>query len=387
MKLLMVHNEYGKYSGEEAVVDRMAEAFRERGVEVAMLRRSSAGARESLMGKIHGFFAGIYSPGGVGEMRRILREVKPDVVNVHNVFPFISPAALQECRKAGVPVVMTIHNYRLVCPTGLFMRDGGPCERCLERGSEWGCVKYNCEGSRLKSLGYALRGATARWRRDFIDCVDRFACITDFQRRKLSQAGFDPAKITVIPNAVDVPAEAPDFYPGGYVAYCGRLSREKGVDLIIEAARRLPKVEFRLAGAVRDAELIENLPANVKLCGFIGGKDLDEFFRGARLVVMASRCYEGFAVAILEAAQHGRCVVAPDHGGFTEIIGRDDSAIGRLFTPGDASELVNAISSIWDDSDTLSRLGRAAYDKLCREYSLEVVTESWMSLFSELTRR
>ena len=94
MKLLMVHNEYGKYSGEEAVVDRMAEAFRARGVEVAMLRRSSAGARESLMGKIHGFFAGIYSPGGVGEMRRILREVKPDVVNVHNVFPFISPAAL-----------------------------------------------------------------------------------------------------------------------------------------------------------------------------------------------------------------------------------------------------------------------------------------------------
>ena len=138
---------------------------------------------------------------------------------------------------------------------------------------------------------------------------------------------------------------------------------------------------------MRDAELIENLPANVKLCGFLGGKNLESFYREAGCFVMASRWYEGFPMSILEAAQHGRCVVAPDHGGFTEIIGRDDNAIGRLFTPGDASELVNAISSIWDDSDTLSRLGRAAYDKLCREYSLEVVTESWMSLFSELTRR
>lgn len=136
MKILLVHNDYGKYSGEEAVVDKMAVMLGGMGHEVAQLRMSTAGARESLPGKIRGFVSGIYCPSGVRAMREALRRERPDVVNVHNLYPFISPAALRECRKAGVPVVMTIHNFRLMCPTGLFMRGGAPCELCLERGDE-----------------------------------------------------------------------------------------------------------------------------------------------------------------------------------------------------------------------------------------------------------
>lgn len=160
MKVLLVHNDYGKYSGEEAVVDRMAAMLSAHGHDVAQLRMTSAGSRESLSGKIRGFVAGIYSPAGVKAMREALRREKPDVVNVHNLYPFISPAALKECHKAGVPVVMTVHNFRLICPTGLFMRDGSPCELCLQRGNEWGCVRYNCEHSMMKSVGYA--GAQCR---------------------------------------------------------------------------------------------------------------------------------------------------------------------------------------------------------------------------------
>ena len=85
---------------------------------------------------------GIYSSSGVRGMRDALRRERPDIVSVHNLYPFISPAALFECKKAGVPIVMTIHNFRLICPTGLFMRDGLPCEVCLERGNEWSCVRY-----------------------------------------------------------------------------------------------------------------------------------------------------------------------------------------------------------------------------------------------------
>ena len=264
-KILIVHNDYGKYSGEEAVVDKMAGIFAGLGYDVAQLRMSTAGARDSLSGKMRGFFAGINSPAGVRAMREALDREKPDLVNVHNLYPFISPAALRECRKAGVPVVMTIHNFRLMCPTGLFMRDNRPCELCLERGNEWGCVRYNCEHSMLKSIGYAARNAVARIRRHYIDCVDMFACITDFQRRKLIEAGFPPERLTVIPNSVDVDMDVAATGIGGYVAYSGRISREKGVDLIIEAARRNPDIPFRLAGAVRDKELIEQLPPNVEL--------------------------------------------------------------------------------------------------------------------------
>ncbi len=385
MKILLVHNDYGKYSGEEAVVDKMAVMLGGMGHEVAQLRMSTAGARESLPGKIRGFVSGIYCPSGVRAMREALRRERPDVVNVHNLYPFISPAALRECRKAGVPVVMTIHNFRLMCPTGLFMRGGAPCELCLERGDEWGCVRYNCEHSMLKSVGYAARNAVARHGRHYMDCVDTFACITDFQRRKLIKAGFAPERICVIPNSMDVPG-AGDYTEGDYVAFSGRISREKGVDLIVEVARRHPEIPFRLAGAVRDADLVADLPANVELTGYLSGETLAEFYRNARFFVMASRWYEGFPMTILEAAGYAKPMIAPDHGGFTEIIGHGDDAVGMLTAPGDVDSLEEAVMSLWNSPATTRRLGEAAYDKLRKQFSTDVVAGKWSELLNELCK-
>ena len=384
MKVLIVHNDYGKYSGEEAVVDKMAAMLRNHGHEVAFYRLTSAGSRESLGGKVHGFAAGIYSPSGVRGMREALRRERPDVVNVHNLYPFISPAALRECSKAGVPVVMTVHNFRLVCPTGLFMRDGRPCELCLRRGNEWGCIRYNCEHSRLKSLGYALRNSVARCTGAYRKNVSAYACITDFQRRKLTEAGFPPDRLCVIPNFMD---SVHDVAPvGHYVAYCGRLSREKGIDMIIEVARRHPEIPFKLAGEVRDKELLKDIPANCRLAGYLTGADLEEFYKGAAFFVMASRWYEGFPMSILEAAQYGKPTIGPDHGGFTEIIGKGDEAIGRLFTPGDVNGLESQLVELWNDRESVAALGRRAHDKLLREYSSEVVYGKWKKLLQDLLK-
>lgn len=385
MKVLLVHNDYGKYSGEEAVVDKMAAMLPAIGYKVAQLRMTTADARESLMGKIRGFVSGIYCPGGVKAMREAIRRESPDVVNVHNLYPFISPAALRECRKAGVPVVMTVHNFRIMCPTGLFMRDNSPCEVCLERGDEWGCVKYNCEHSRLKSIGYAARNVVARRGRYYRDCVDMFACITDFQRRKLIQAGFPPEKITVIPNSMDVPPLT-DCEAGNYVAYSGRISREKGVDMIIEAARRHPDIPFKLAGAVRDTDLVADLPSNVELAGYLSGEKLRDFYANARFFVMASRWYEGFPMTILEAARFAKPMVVPDHGGFTEIIGRGEDAIGMLVSPGNSDSLSDAIYELWRSSSKTQQLGRKAYDKLKHTYSIDVVSAQWSKLLDKITR-
>jgi len=387
MKVLMVHNDYGKYSGEEAVVDKMAAMLGGLGHDVAQLRMTTAGARESLSGKIRGFVSGVYCPGGVQAMREALRREKPDVVNIHNLFPFISPAALRECKKAGVPVIMTVHNFRLICPTGLFMRNNRPCELCLEKGNEWGCVRYNCEHSMLKSVGYAARNAVARLRRHYLDCVDRFACITDFQRRKLIAAGFPAERIVVIPNSIDATAEPSASTDGGYVAFSGRISGEKGVDMIIETARRNPGIPFRLAGAVRDKELVENLPENVKLMGHLSGAGFERFNSEARFFVMASRCYEGFPMAILEAARYGKPTIAPDHGGFSEIIGKGTDAIGVLFTPNDTDSISAAVASLWADSAESARLGAAANSKLRTRYSTEVISSKWASLITEIQSR
>jgi len=379
MKILLVHNDYGKYSGEEAVVDKMAVMLGGLGHDVAQLRMSTAGARESLTGKIHGFLAGLYCPSGIRAMREALRREKPDVVNVHNLYPFISPAALRECKKAGVPVVMTIHNFRLICPTGLFMRDAKPCELCLQKGNEWGCIRHNCEHSMLKSIGYAARNAVARTRRHYVDCVDRFACITAFQRRKLIEAGFPEHKIVVIPNAVDA-KETPSYRLGDYVAFSGRLSGEKGVDMIIEVARRHPEIPFRLAGAVRDKELVDNLPENVRIMGHLSGDAFERFNADARFFVMASRCYEGFPMAILEAASYGKPMITPDHGGFSEIIGKGDERVGLLFEPNKVEALESKVVALWQTPSEVVRLGRAAFCKLTREYTTEVISRKWNAL-------
>lgn len=381
MKVLLVHNNYGKYSGEEAVVDKMATMLSGLGYRVAQLRMTTEGLRESSVGKIKGFVAGIYSPGGVRAMREALERENPDVVNVHNLYPFISPAALRECKRAGVPVIMTVHNFRLICPTGLFMRNGGPCEYCLEKGNEWGCVKFNCENSILKSIGYAARNAVARLKRHYIDCVDKFACITDFQRRKLIEAGFPAEKVILIPNSVDVTDESMPPV-GDYVAFCGRLSREKGIDMIIDIARRHSEIPFKLAGECRESNLIENLPSNVELVGYKTGNELTEFYRNARFMVMASRWYEGFPMSILESAQHHKAVIGPDHGGFTEIIGKGEDAIGMLFEPRNGDALDASVNRLWNDEDLTVELGQKAYSKLISQYSTEVIAKKWDDLIN-----
>ncbi len=385
MKILLVHNNYGKYSGEEAVVDKMAAMLSAHGHEVVFYRRTTEGVRESASGKITGFLSGIYSPSGVRGMREVLRRERPDVVNVHNLYPFISPAALFECRKAGIPVVMTIHNFRLICPTGLFMRDGMPCETCLERGGEWSCVRYNCEHSRLKSLGYTLRNVYARWTGAYRKNVDVFACITDFQRRKLIAAGYDAQKIRVIPNSMDAP-ESYQPMIGDYVAYIGRLSYEKGYDLLVEVARRNPTIQFRFAGAKREQTDIE-IPENVRFMGYLQKGELADFIRQSRFVVMSSRCYEGFPMAILEAACYGKPTIGPAHGGFTEIIGQGESAIGELFEPNNLDDLERKIVSLWNNFDRIASLGKNAFEKLQQEYSSEVVYNKWNDLFQRITTK
>lgn len=386
MKILLVHNDYGKYSGEEAVVDKMSVMLKNLGYDVAQFRMSTEGARDSLAGKILGFVAGIYCPKGIKAMREALKREQPDVVNVHNLYPFISPTALRECKNAGIPVVMTVHNFRLMCPTGLFMRNGTPCELCLENGNEWGCVRYNCEHSMLKSIGYAARNAVARINRHYLDCVDRFACITDFQRRKLITAGFPSEKIIVIPNSVDVVTDASPTV-GDYVAYSGRLSYEKGVDLIIEVARRNPNIPFKLAGAARDSELIANLPKNVQFMGYLSGLSLEEFYGGARFFVMASRCYEGFPMAILESARYFKPMIAPNHGGFTEIIGKNSAQIGKLFPPSDLKAFEKTVLNLWEDEAEVYRLGQLAHKKLINEYSVEVISKKWNDLLEIMVKR
>ena len=161
------------------------------------------------------------------------------------------------------------------------------------------------------------------------------------------------------------------------------MSYEKGFDLLIEVARRHPEITFRFAGAQRSATSIE-IPENVNFVGYLHGKELEDFIRNSRFIVMPSRCYEGFPIAILEAAQYGKPSIGPDHGGFTEIIGKGEKAIGRLFIPNDMADLERQITELWEQPKMVEELGEKAFRKLQQEYATEVVYGKWNELVEGL---
>lgn len=386
MHILIVHNKYGNFSGEEAVIDKLSMSFSKRGHVVDYFFKSSEKCNSHFLWKMIVFFTGFYSFRSNIQLQRVINQFKPDIINIHNLYPFISPSILRICKKNNIPIVMTVHNYRLICPTGLFMRNHRPCELCLVKKHEWNCIWHNCERSLPKSIGYALRNMFARKRRMYLDNVDYFACLTNFQREKIIAAGFNPKKVLVIPNFINI-SRIPDFTPGAYVAYSGRLSEEKGVDLILKVARKHPEIHFKFAGNLRDKALLANgIPSNCEFLGYLSGNKLEAFYNNASFFVMASKWYEGFPMTILEAAGYGKCTVAPSHGGFIEIIGKGDKEIGRLFRPMDVIDLENQITNLWNNPDYLVVLNKRAFEKVRTEYSTDNIYDKYIKVFTSLTK-
>jgi len=386
MKILFLHNHYGGHSGESTVLDVQEALLKKHGHLVRRYTRSSAELKTMRFGAARAFFLALYNPASVREVRNIIREYAPDVVHVHNLYPLISPAVLRCVRDEGVPVLMTVHNYRLVCPNGLFYNRHGICERCAG-GREWNCVACNCEESLPKSIGYAARNAFARVRGHYVENVDAFLCLTDFQKDKLVRNGFMERKCHVLPNFMDFSSQASPGReePSGDFGFLfiGRLNRQKGIDIIIESARRCPEITFRLAGSV-DAGFIDTgkLPGNVQLLGVINEEGKLRELRRARALVFASRSYEGFPMVFLEAMQQGLPVIAPRLAGYPEIVREGKN--GWLFSPEDPADLARTVRHIMENPREAASFGSEGYEILCRDYSSEVWYRQYMDVASSL---
>ncbi|MBN2320694.1 MAG: glycosyltransferase family 4 protein [Acidobacteria bacterium] len=369
MRICMVHNSYGSVSGEEMVVDTVTALLRDNRHEVIPFHRSSGEIPEMRFGRIRAFFNGMYSRSSRESMRRILAVFNPDVVHVHNLYPLISPSILQVCREMGFPVVMTTHNYRLVCPNGLLMHQGRICEKC-SHGREWWCFLHNCEKDRFKSLGYALRNYIARSRDFFRKNVTEFVALTEFQRQVLIREGFPKECIHVIPNTISQKAGQESGALGNYVGYAGRISPEKDMPSLMEAARLHRNIAFRAAGAYdRLPQLLETAPDNFEFCGMLKERKLAEFYENCRIIVLCSVCYEGFPSVLAEAMAYGKPVVCSRIGGLAEIV--EDGVTGLLFEPGNVTDLAAKIRHLWDRPDLCRQMGRAGREKAGREYSPE----------------
>jgi glycosyltransferase involved in cell wall biosynthesis len=383
MRVCIVHNSYARPSGEEVVVDNTRRLLEDRGHQVRALQRSSAEIEHMRLGRVRAFFSGIYSRSSRRAMRRLLDEQRPDVVHVHNLYPFISPSVLVECRRAGVPVLMTVHNHRLVCPNGLHFSHGEICERCLG-GREYWCLLRNCTGNLIKSVGYALRNAIARKRRLFLDGVTLFAVLSPFQRERLIASGFPAERLVVVPNMVLSNGTADTAEPtplGDYVAYVGRVSPEKGVETLVAAAARCPDIPFKVAGSPdRMPHSTRKSPGNIEFLGHLEGARLNAFYRRSRIVVLPSRWLETFGLVLAEAMSLGKPVVASRIGGVPSIV--DNGVTGLLAEPGNASELAGKIRALWERPELCRTMGEAGRAKALSEYSPKQYYERLMAAYS-----
>lgn len=383
--MLLIHNEYAVRGGEEFLAATIKGILESRGHETIEYRRHSGELQPGILGASKGFLSGIRSTRACRDVDRILDSFFPDFVHIQNLYPLISPAILPLFRKAGVPVVMNIQNFRLACPNGLHYSHGEICTRCLG-GREYWCVMRNCERSMLKSTGYALRNAVARWTGAFTEHVDVFTPPTSFHARWLTDQGIAADRIHVIPNMVDDDAGGNSSTSGDYVGFAGRVSPEKGVEVLIEAARRLPTVPFRIAGSFeRMPALPASAPANVRFLGQLGPKELSDFYASARAVVVPSVWFEGFPTVIPQAMLRGRPVIASDIGGLGDVI--DDGVTGLLFPMGDAAHLAERIDRLWSDPSLAQSMGSAAREKAVREYSRDRYYDRLMEAFSAAAAR
>jgi glycosyltransferase involved in cell wall biosynthesis len=386
VKVFQVYNEQrSRFGGEPAVVDATMRVLAQNGHEPRLVMKSSRILETSVIKRLNAFWGGVYNIGAYYWMRRLLETDLPDVVHVHSVYPMFSPSILVACRRAGVPVVMTVHSHNLTCPTWYHLRKGRVCEACVG-GHEYQCVLKNCRNNILESFAYALRSAVARRFRLFHENVSLLIVMTRFAKAKLLQAGFREDQIAVVPNPTSVRDTAADRPAGEYVAFAGRVSPEKGVDTFLAAAAQMPHVPFKVAGdGPVLSEMRAKAPRNVEFLGRLGSDELLAFYRKSRVLVVPSLCFELFGLVAVEAMASGVPVIASRIGGLPYVV--DDGVTGTLFEPGNSQDLVGQLRRLWEDPQLCQRMGVQGRQKVMREYTEETYFQNLMTVYQAAIQR
>jgi len=311
-------------------------------------------------------WAGTWSPGAYRTLAGVVDEVRPDVAHVHHVFERLTVAVLDALRRRGVPTVLTLHDYKPVCPNYRLFTDGAPCTRCLS-GRYWQVVRHRClEGSRWRSVAAAADAYASR-ARGVYDRVDLLLAPSSHLRQRVVAGGLPAGRVRVLPNpVVSAAAQRPAPTGSPRVLYASRLVAEKGLPYLLDAAARLPAgVRVRLAGSgrieqqLRDRVSAEALPVDV--LGPLPPAAVAAELRGATVAVLPAVWEENCPMAVLEAAAQGVPVVASAIGGIPELV--DDGRTGLLVPPGDAAALAAALTRLVVRPDEARALGRAGWER------------------------
>lgn len=388
MKLLLVHEHYrtSAPSGENTVFENEREMLGRSGVELAVHEVFNDDIDVSTLWKrIRLGVDTIWCRESYRNMSRLIRTHQPDIAHFHNTFPLLSPSVYAACRDAGVAVVQTLHNFRLICPGGLLLRDNQPCESCIS-GSLLSSLRYRCyRDSFLATAPLTGMIAYNRLRRSY-DLVDRFVALTEFSASRFVAAGFDRARIAIKPNFLPRPPQ-PCFDKQDYAVFVGRLTPEKGIETLLKAWREVPGLPLKILG---DGELKPGLEKYardhglaVEFYGAVRRERVYEVVRSARMQIIPSECYEGFPMALLEAFACATPVVVSSGGSMDELV--DDPETGFRFQSGNAADLAATVNRAAASGSRLRVVAASARAQFEAQYTEVQNMHMLNNLYSELT--
>ena len=388
MRVLLVHNRYVMPGGEDRVFESEAQMLSQFGEEVSTLEEQTV-YPQGVLQKIGLATNSLWSREWYRKLRVRLEEFRPDVVHIHNLFPVISPSIYYACRRARVPVVQTLHNYRLSCPGAIYYRDGRVCEECVEQGPLHS-IRYGCyRGSKWGTASVALMLEGHRRAGTWKSMVDCYVALTEFAKQKMVAAGLPAEKVRVKPNFV-LPDPGERTGTGEFALFVGRIEEQKGVLPLLEAWKRLPRpIRLVIVGdgpyAPRiKATIEEHNLLNVEYRGAVSRSEVVSAMKGARVLVFPSEWYEGFPMTIAEAFACGVPVITSRLGSMEEIV--QDRRTGLHFNPGDPDDLARTIAWAWSHPQELETMGHAARAECEEKYTVkrnfEILTDIYRSVIS-----
>lgn len=386
MKVLIAHNRYRNPGGEERHIELLAGCLEAAGHQIRRFEPSSdalAGSRPKRIG-VGATLA--YRPGGAG-IESALTDWRPDVVHFHNLWPQLTPSAARLAKRAGAATVLTLHNCRFACPAGacpLAVKGRRPRHgiQGMPSSSLRCAVERNPRGDLAESLAYGLaqeiqrrRGMLTRW-------IDGFIAPSLYVRRMLASTGVPDARITVIPHGV--PARSATAASGSdFALYAGRLTNDKGVRTLAEAAGAVPEVPVLVAGSGPLSEFVRGAP--LRYVGQLDRQAVDAALSAAAFMVIPSECQETLSYSALESFSAGKPVIATTVGGLPEIVIHE--VTGLLVPPASPSALGAAMAKLWRDPGLTRRLGSNALEVARETYSLDRQIQRTVELFSRLCAR
>jgi glycosyltransferase involved in cell wall biosynthesis len=388
MKILLIHNHYRQPGGEDVVFAEEAALLCRQGHEV--IKYTESNQRTGEMSRAAVAAQAIWSRASRQKLLRKLHDARPDVVHIHNTFSLISPSAYYACRDARVPVVQTLHNYRLFCPTATFYRDGLVCEDCLGKTPPWLGVWRACyHDSRAQTAVIATMLTLHRLLKTWREQVDVYVALTEFGRGKFIEAGLPEDKIMVKPNFVS-PDPGERESKGDYALFVGRLSREKGVRNLLKAWQNLRAIPLKIIGAgPLDGEARTFIRTQkldrVSILGQLAHEEIFSLMKSARFLIFPSEWYETFGCVTIEAFACGVPVIASRLGSMTEIV--EDGRTGLHFAPGDPNDLAEKIEWAWTHPERIAAMGREARAEFEAKYTAKRNYEMLRNIYQTAVER